>query len=249
METGTHTHTESNPLYLVCVLFFLISSITISIAIIRTELKSMGDLYITKIDKVIRNVERETILAIKNIDDCQTIEDNLLYSNDIRELVVIDNYHATCSSKRGKIKESINVKNKFDNLSHHLVFWDIDEKPSERTIAFISPALNREGRIIISIIDRNHLIGGLFDINETNISKMMVDISGKTYPARTQFRSDYIHNISSSNKYKYSILIEVKRSFVYTSIIHAVLISTIITLIIFAISQMALKKNKEEICF
>ena len=168
METGTPPK-KNNPLYLGYVLFFLMSSITISIAIIRAELKNMGDLYITKIDKVIRNVERETTLAIKNIDDCQTIEDNLIYSNDIRELVVIDSYHVTCSSKRGKIKENIDVKNRFDNRSHHLVFWDIDEKPSERTIAFISPVLNKEGRIIISIIDRNHLIGGLFDINETNI--------------------------------------------------------------------------------
>ncbi|UQA54477.1 EAL domain-containing protein [Vibrio sp. ED002] len=245
METGLPPPKKSNPLYLGYVLFFLMSSITISIAIIRAELKNMGDLYITKIDKVIRNVERETTLAIKNIDDCQTIEDNLIYSNDIRELVVIDSYHVTCSSKRGKIKENIDVKNRFDNLSHHLVFWDIDEKPSERTIAFISPALNKEGRIIISIIDRNHLIGGLFDINETNISKMMVDIAGKSYPARTKFRSDYIHNISSSNKYKYRILIEVKRSFVYTSITHAALISIIITLIIFSILQVALNKTKQ----
>ncbi|CAH1562888.1 EAL domain-containing protein [Vibrio jasicida] len=245
METGKNNNPKSNPLYLVCVLFFLISSITLSIEIIRTELKNMGDLYIMKIDKVIRNVEKETILAIKNIDNCQTIGESLIYSNDIRELFLIDNYHATCSSKRGKIKEKINIKNRFDNLSHHLVFWDIDEKPSERTIAFISPALNREGRIIISIIDRNHLIGGLFDINETNISKMIVDIAGKIYPVRTKFRSDYIHNISSSNKYKYSILIELKKSFVYTSVINAILISAIITIIILSISQMALRKTKK----
>ncbi|WP_045495308.1 EAL domain-containing protein [Vibrio hyugaensis] len=245
MNTDKINKPKNSPLYLVCFLFFLILSITLSISIIKTELNYMGELYVEKIDKVIRNVEKETILAIKNIDNCQVIEDKLLYSNDIRELVVVDNNNAVCSSKRGEIKEQFNLENDSDNLKYYLVFWDVEGKTSERTMALISPALNREGRVIISIIDRDYLIGGLFDINETNISKMLVDISGSSYPAESEFSSDYIHKISESNKYNFRVLIEAKRSFIYTSIIYAILISAIITIITILILYIALRKTKQ----
>ncbi|MGR5159356.1 EAL domain-containing protein [Vibrio owensii] len=203
------------------IFLYLLLVISFSFFIISIELNDAGKRFTTKIENVIHMVEKESILATRQIYNCGAISENLLYSNDIRELLVVDNNRVICSSKRGKIDETLSLNGSFHPSHYHLLLFDVGGNIEERTLALISPEVGEKGMFILSIIDIGYLKGGFFDLNETEFDKIIVKVLDETYPANSNFSSNYLHVTSESEKYNFKILIEAKNKFIISSVIHS----------------------------
>ncbi|WP_274021432.1 EAL domain-containing protein [Vibrio parahaemolyticus] len=200
--------------YIFPLLFCFVFSLSVSFLFIKMNLNNTAKNYINKLEDNIHNVEKEMISAIKIINNCKLIGKNLLYSNNIRELLIIENQVAICSSKRGKVRDELILNYDQKKSGYRLIFFDVDKNPSERTLALISPELNDNQQKILSIIDKKYLTGSLFDIKETNIDKFILKISNDTYPVNSTFSSSHINKIAKSQKYNFSILIDANLKFI-----------------------------------
>ncbi|WP_259556929.1 hypothetical protein [Vibrio harveyi] len=91
-----------------------------------------------------------------------------------------------------------------------MIFYDVNGEESKRTFALLTPVIEYEGLYVISVIDRDYLIGGLFDISDTIIDMIIVRIGGETYPAEKEFSSEYIHDVAISKQYGFNLLLQAK---------------------------------------
>ncbi|EHK4784348.1 EAL domain-containing protein [Vibrio parahaemolyticus] len=224
-------------------LFIIVLPLVLSLCFmfIKYKLNDLGRSYVDKIEAVISNVQDETFIATQNAETCKDVGSDLIFSNDMRELIVVKDKKAICSSKRGAINDDFSIDRREGAKGYSLIFYDVNGEESKRTFALLTPVIEYEGLYVISVIDRDYLIGGLFDISDTIIDMIIVRIGGDTYPAEKEFSSEYIHDVAISKQYGFNLLLQAKPNFVYILMLFSLLASIVLSLILTIIYYLALK--------
>lgn len=238
--------TKSLIAYLFVPLFIVLpAAFYLSLAGIHDVLKHTGKNYVDRIEDVVTEIEIDTTLAMNYLNSCEAIGEKLLFANNLRELIIVRDSVAVCSSKRGDL--NVNIENILggQKIMSGLHLYDIDQDEEQRTIVVASALPGDGSNGVFGVVDPTYLIGRLLDIEDTNVDKVTAQLNGKTYPADREFHSSTIHDIIKSKHFDFSLLVEADSDFITRRFIFGFMTALPISLLISVLLYLVMNRLKK----
>ncbi|MCG9597356.1 EAL domain-containing protein [Vibrio sp. Isolate25] len=199
---------------------------------ITDSLKTIALNFQDRIEDVITELQEKNAKAMKHPESCDAIREDLLFESSLRELIIIQDGIAICSSKRGEVYTDLNYAFKNGTAKSGAFLFDINQDPKQRTMVVV----NREPNIVNSgafaIVDNNYLLTRLTNIENDKLSFITAKFGQKVYPAEKDFTSDTLHYITTSPKYGFSLMTEASSEFIHRRVVYSALSSIPISFLI-----------------
>lgn len=192
---------------------------------VKSELVAISRFYANYIDSIITELHAESALIAQSEDQCDVMQEQLLYENQLRELVIVEEGVIVCSSKRGNIEVDINsVFQKWEFNSGEYLF-DYGNDISQRSLAVVDAFPDKENSGIVALVNRNYLIETLRRDASTQLSRVSIKFKDLLYPPEQPFSSNGLHHVHASLLYDYDILVEARPVTVYSKLISIAIIT------------------------
>jgi len=233
--------------FILPLLVVLPASFYVSVDAIESHLRSTVHTYSTRIDDVIAELHHENQHAMTHSHSCDLIREDLLFESLVREMVIVRDGVAVCSSKRGEVDQDISLLIGPKGAKSGEYLFDLNGDPEQRTIVVADVVGETGFSGAFSVIDRTYLIQRLGHIEGDRLNYIKVKFGAKVYPANTDFSSDTYHYVFTSKKYGFSMLAEASEEYIDSQILYnamgSVPISLLISLLIFMASRVLKRRD------
>ncbi|MGY3569661.1 EAL domain-containing protein [Vibrio paucivorans] len=233
--------------FIIPLLIVLPASFYVAVDGIQANLRSTVITYSTRVDDIISELHSENKQAMQHPDSCGLIREDLLFESLVREMIIVRDGIAICSSKRGEIDQDISllIGKKGTRTGEYL--FDINGDPTQRTIVIVDTIEGDGFSGAFSVVDRNFLLQRLGRIESDRLSYVKVKFGPRIYPANTTFTSDTYHYIHTSKKYGFSMLAEASEDYINARLLYtatgSVPVSLLISLLIFAANRLLKRRD------
>ncbi|MGF1697967.1 EAL domain-containing protein [Vibrio lamellibrachiae] len=213
------------------------TSIVVTMNSIQQEMNDNAKAYQLLLVSTISDLQSDNLAAINEPIDCNEMQENLMFENTSRELIVVKNDIAVCSSKRGIINIDLSPFIKAEGNDDGAAFVDINKDPSQRTLFVVNTEVNDKHSGIFSIVNTNHLLEKFTTVANSQSSSVTLKFRNKFYPHHSSFSPKNTHAYSRSEQFNFDVLVEANSSYVANNLvlacIRAVAVSLLVSLIIF----------------
>ncbi|MCK6265144.1 EAL domain-containing protein [Vibrio sp. ZSDE26] len=219
---------------LIILLPFVLISSTFTIVTmnsIQNEMHENAAAYLELIEQTVSNLEADNLAAITTPIDCVKMQENLMFENTSRELIVVKDDIAICSSKRGIIKIDLSSFIPPEGSNDGAYLFDINNDPSQRTLFVVNSVTGDKHSGIFSITNTAHLLEQYTTVANSQSSTVTLKFGNKIYPYDSDFISNRTHAFSHSNNYNFSVLVETQPAYVTNNIIVSFLRSLAISIL------------------
>ncbi len=223
-KTNTrHSITIETKSFLALFLIPLLISIPVSYYFaqkdVKSELVAISRFYTNYIDGIITELHGESALIAQSENQCEVMQEQLLYENQLRELVIVDDGVIICSSKRGYIEVNVNsIFDKWDFVSGEYLF-DYGNDITQRSLAVVDVFPNKKNSGIVALVNRNYLSEAMRRDANAQVSRISIKFEDLLYPPEQPFSSNGLHHIRTSSLYGYQILVEARPVNVYSKLL------------------------------
>ena len=184
------------PLPIVGLICFLIGEHNL-----KHELKRISYSYVDQIESIVDELRDENLQALYDATSCQQIQKDLLFEAFLREMLIIDDFKITCSSKRSEI-ELAKIKHKIpaEMLKSGEYLFDVpyDNGPV-LSLLVVDQDKNNPQRSAISVIDQSYIDVRLGLDNDDRVSQSVMTVSGVNYPSNSHIEPNQFLTTSSSD--------------------------------------------------
>ncbi|WP_394144902.1 EAL domain-containing protein [Vibrio atypicus] len=212
---------------------------------IENTLKTAGANYVDRIEDVITEIQIDTSLAMNQLSSCEAIGEKLLFASNLRELIVVRDNIAVCSSKRGKLNVDITSTLNGQPITNGVFLYDLEGDSEKRTIVVANSIQDGGKNGVFAVIDKSYLVDRILHIEDDKINHITAKFNGKIYPSTRSFDSNYVYKILKSKQYGFSLLIEVSPAYVNRTILFALSTSFPLSLLISGILFLVMRKLKQ----
>ncbi|NRF25611.1 EAL domain-containing protein [Vibrio coralliilyticus] len=216
---------------------------------INDGLKTIAYTFQERIEDVITDLKEENIQAMQHPESCEAIREDLLFESHLRELIIVKEGFAVCSSKRGSIYTDLTRAFSNGNTKTGVYLFDINNDPHQRTMVVVNTFDNKANSGAFAVVDKNYLLERLGKVENDKLSYITAKFGRKVYPAERTFVSDTLHFIATSSKYDFSLLVEASPEFIQRRIIYSTLsgipISFLISLTLYLV--LSRLKNRDSL--
>ncbi|WP_253809359.1 EAL domain-containing protein [Vibrio sp. RE88] len=196
------------------------------------SLKTIAYTFEERIEDVVRELKKENIQAMEHPESCSAIREDLLFESNLRELIIVQNGIAICSSKRGEISTDLRYAFKDGAAKTGVYLFDINQDPHQRTMVVVNILPGTTDSGAFAIVDKNYLVERLGRVENDKLSFITAKFGQKIYPADRTFVSDTLHYITTSSKYGFSLMVEASPEFIQRRVIYSALSSIPISFLI-----------------
>lgn len=216
---------------------------------VTDSLKTIAYTFQDRIEEVVSELNEENGQAMEHPESCAAIREDLLFESHLRELIIVENGIAVCSSKRGEIHTDLTSAFKYGNPKTGVYLFDINQDPRQRTMVVVNAIPNSKNSGAFAIVDKNYLMERLGRVENDKLSFITAKFGQKIYPADRTFVSNTLHYITTSDKYDFSLLVEASPEFIQRRIIYSTLsgipISFLISLTLYLV--LSRLKNRDSL--
>ncbi|MDA0118727.1 EAL domain-containing protein [Vibrio sp. T11.5] len=181
---------------------------------INDSLKNIAVTFQERIEDVITELKDENAQAMRYPERCKSIQEDLLFESYLRELIIVQDGIAICSSKRGELHLDLTGVFQRKEAASGVFLFDIKGDPRQRTMVVVTAQDNSDNSGAFAIVDKNYLVERLGKVEDDKLSFITARFGQKVYPADRVFVSDTLHYISTSPLYGFSLLVEASPTFI-----------------------------------
>lgn len=234
--------TKSLLAYLLIPLLMVVpASVYLSFTGVKNTLQSTGAYYVDRIEDVISEVKTDTSLAMNHLSSCKAIGDKLLFASHLRELIIVRNNTAICSSKRGSLNEDVTNELNGHPITSGVFLYDIEGNPEQRTMVVANSTHSNGRNGVFAVIDKSYLANRILDVEDEKIHHIVVRFKDKFYPSSRNFDSDYIHYSLKSDYYGFSLLVEANPTYVRRVALFGLAVSFPLSLLISGVLYLVIR--------
>lgn len=209
---------------------------------VKDTLRSAGANYVDRIEDVISEIKIDTTLAMNHLSSCEAIGEKLLFASNLRELIIVRDNIAICSSKRGIVNVDVTPILNGNLIKSGVFLYDIENKPEQRTIV-VANSIHEGGRNgVFAVIDKSYLVDRILHIEDDKIKRITAKFGEKVYPSSRPFHSSYIHKTLKSKQYGFLLLVEASPDYVNRSMLFGLAMSFPLSLLISGILYLVMRK-------
>lgn len=199
---------------------------------IERHLKSIAKSYSKKMDAIISDLHEENENALYVSKSCSQIQEELLFENLLREMLIIENKEIICSSKRGKMSTDVSSYYPDGKIITKEQFFDLNKDAAQRTLLVINADKNNPYRGAVSIVDQSYIKARLDYQSDTRISKFVVKLGDDYYPQGNITFTDKPHSVLETFPQRsFSVQIMASDEFVASQIVFYLLSATPVSLL------------------
>lgn len=185
-----------------------------SIKSIHHQLQTIASSYTLRIDDLISTLHDENVNVLVNGQSCQQIQQQLLFESLLREMLIVENQHIVCSSKRGELLTDISRYYPDGKIQNKIRFFDLNDDASMRTLLVINTDKKHPYRGAISVIDQHYIQDRLGYHTDNRIAKLVIKVDNKYYPATEQFHHKRHQALVTSDREKFQLQVIASDDFV-----------------------------------
>ncbi|PMJ90664.1 EAL domain-containing protein [Vibrio sp. 10N.261.55.A7] len=272
MTQKPSTSVISSPLKTV---FFLIilpliivlsATIFLTMSSVQKEMDDNSKAYLHLLDSQIAVLHKNNLEILNKYDECDDLQEEFMFENTSRELILVEEGIAICSSKRGTIHIDLNPFLKPNGSKDGIYLVDINYNPAQRTLFITNTVPGKPHSGIFAIANTSQIFERFNTVANSRSSSVTFKINDKIYPHHNDFSPERIHSIASSIENNFTILVEANPSYAANRLLYSVLrgiaVSLLISLILFLSLQQfrkrltlvddlkkGLKRNEFFLCF
>ncbi|GAA5647432.1 MULTISPECIES: EAL domain-containing protein [Vibrio] len=254
MQPNTHRKPEIKirsflAIILVPLLIVIPTAVYLAVSGVQRDLRTIADAYTHRIDEVITELRDENRRAIQHADRCEAIREELLFESILRELIIVKNGVAVCSSKRGEIDHNLTDFIHRDGVTSGEYLIDLSKDPAQRTLIVVDTLPGDKFSGAFSIVERGYLVDRIGRVENDKLSYIRARFGERTYPAGQSFHSESLHLIYPSKQYDYSLLVEAKREFILRELLYFIASGIPVSLMISALFLVTTRylRNRESL--
>ncbi len=199
---------------LIPILIVFPASLYVAYQGINDSLRNIAVTFQERIEDVITELKDENAQAMKYPERCEAIQEDLLFESYLRELIIVQDGVAICSSKRGELHLDLTGVFKRNEAKSGVFLFDIKGDPRQRTMVVVTAQEDRANSGAFAIVDKNYLVERLGKVEDDKLSFITARFGQKVYPADRTFVSDTLHYTSTSSLYGFSLLVEASPAFI-----------------------------------
>ncbi|MFB9134222.1 EAL domain-containing protein [Vibrio olivae] len=207
------------------------ASLYITYDSVTHNLQSKAQTYLNRMDDVITQLHEENQQAIENNDDCMTIRESMLDASPLRELILLSDDMAVCSSKRGMVISNISpILDQQAQAQSSIFFYDNNDDPHQRTLVVMDHSPKGTGAL--AVVDKNYLIDRLGPIASDQVSYVTFKLGDKTFPKENPYHEATFSQLEHSERYNYSVLLNANSNYVFRRASYAAFFCILVSLMI-----------------
>ncbi|MBD1572163.1 cyclic diguanylate phosphodiesterase [Vibrio sp. S17_S38] len=188
---------------------------------LQGQLRSLAQSYVHQMEEIVNELRDENKQALYDAKNCEQIQKSLLFETFLREMLISDDGHIVCSSKRGYEEYSafsaLLPRSHFPQGEYLFDFSDGAEKV--RSLIVVDIDKHHPQRSAISIVDQRYIDVRLGFQSDDRISHTQMTVNKVNYPKGSKINnapfatsaiSKYLDiqvTITPSNKLKHDIFI------------------------------------------
>lgn len=204
---------------------------------IQRHLQSVASFYANRIDALVSDLHRKNARALYASKSCAQLQEEFLFENLSREILIVENQRIVCSSKRGEMQLALSPDYPEDIITSQERLVDLNNDPQQRTLLITNTDKNNPQRGVILIVDKEAISARLGYQNDHRIARLTVKIGDEYYPPNRQFLTHPHSVLVHSAKQLFSLQIVASDEFVSEEItfylLRAIPASLILSLLIF----------------
>ena len=202
---------------LIPLLIVLPASLYITYDNVMHNLRAKAQTYINRMDDVITQLHQENQQAMRAKNGCMAIREELLETSQLRELILLKDNLAVCSSKRGVLVSDMSQVITQRRTEHSsMFFFDISNDPHQRTMVVIDTYPSKPDSGALALVDKSYLIDRLGQVANDQISYVTFKLGNKTFPQENPFYQNTFSYLGTSSLYGYSVLINANSNYVFS---------------------------------
>lgn len=211
---------------------------------INSNLMSMANSYISRIEMIVDELRHENDKALYNPRECEKLQDDLLFESMLREMFIVKDGTIVCSSKRGKLSYDVSQYFAGNRITPEVKLFDLKNDPTKRTLLVIDSDVNDATHGVISLVEKNYVYARLGFRTDRRISKLVFEVNHLAYPYDSSFDSVNPSVVGKSNRYDFTLMLEASDEYSHERLAFFLLgslpvsfaISILITIILFFFS-------------
>ncbi|ENJ0997806.1 EAL domain-containing protein [Vibrio vulnificus] len=196
-------------------------------------LSNFADSYIKQVEDIIALARKENMAALELFDQCDVLAKNLRYTAMIRELYLVDNNFAVCSSERGAVNFDITRFLSAGVVPTSVLLFDLLSSPGERALLVANGDLNHPTLGAISVIEPSLFNKQQALLMDDRVERTMLEVDGQFYPKEGAYLSSGIYAFKQSKLYPVRVQLHASQSFILKRVAFFTLLSILFIILSF----------------
>ncbi|MDA9557350.1 EAL domain-containing protein [Vibrio sp.] len=217
-----------------------------TVAVERT-LSHISQSYLGRIDNILSELRNSNLQALNYPYDCALLQSDLMFNPIFTELLIVDENHIICSSKRGKIDIDISHLTGENGFQEGSSLFDFNESRGGRSLIRIDKHADLNDVLSISYVNSHFLSNELQFHTDHRIDTILLKINQNQFPRELHSEPTPRSLTSSSTQFDYQLIITPSQNYLSDICLYYALIalpfSVILSLLLFFIKILYDRRN------
>ncbi len=229
----THHSKTRLAFVLIPLLVVIPASVLVSYDNIINTLQAKAQTSIHRLDDVISQLHQENRQAMRSRDGCMAIRENLLETSQLRELLLLKDTLAVCSSKRGVLLSDMSrmIAPQLGKPASAF-FYDINRDPHQRTLVVLDRDATAIQNGAMALVDKSYLVDRLSLAANEKVSLVTFQLGDKTFPQENPVFHSTFSFQDHSQRYGYSVLLNANSNYVFSRVSYTLFFCVLLSLVI-----------------
>lgn len=210
-------------------------------------LSNIADGYVHTLDDIIEDLRSENLKALRHPENCERIQQDLLFESVLREMFVIKDRKLICSSKRGESSIDVSDRLPESGLRAGVFLYDLGQDIKARTLIVVDVHRTQPNIGVVSGVEKQFVIAKLGYTNDSRVKRAVIRSGTRYFPVDERFESDTRHTVVKSKKFGYEIFVEASADYSRSQqgffLLSALPVSLALSALIFILMMWSGRKN------
>ncbi|OIQ26206.1 EAL domain-containing protein [uncultured Vibrio sp.] len=221
--------------------------IALTLGSIQHEMDDNAKAYQRLLEDKIAGLHEDNLAILHDYNGCEDLQEEFMYENTSREIILVKDGIAVCSSKRGVIEIDLTPFLRPEGSRDGAYLIDINYDAAQRTLFIINTLSGELHSGIFAIANTSQLFEKFNTIANSKASSVAFKINDKVYPYNNDFTPERTHAFAPSDNYNFTILVEANASYVTNQLLYAGIRGIAVAMLVCSILVLSIQRFRKRL--